>query len=547
MNYKVLYRKYRPDSFEGLVGQNHVVEILKNSIKENRIAHAYLFSGPRGTGKTSTARILAKAINCLDNKKGIACGKCANCLSFSGNPDIIEIDAASNNGVDEIRELINNIKIMPTSLKYKVYIIDEVHMLSQSAFNALLLTLEEPPEHVIFILATTNIESVPITILSRCQRFDFKRISNADLLKQLKFVCDSENILYDEEGLMEIANLADGGLRDALSILDQLSKNEEKITTDLVVREIGSISNQKIEDLVNSIANADVENFENIMQSFQENSLNYKVIIKKIIYVLSKVAVDIVKGTNSINIDYDKCKNIILDLNNLINKININVDPYLLIKITLLGYMDVNSKTVSSENKIEIKEEKVVEIPEVKREEEKVKEEPKINIDKTVEVPKNIGSSVSDKLVDIRINNCFVNASKIYLKSLQEAWKNFISNVESAVIKGLISDTMVVTASDKYAILVTTINHQELEINEKIDEIKRLFDKFNGNSYTLVFIGEAKWNQEKQKYIENLQKHYKYTYISENIEDNSQENKNSEDELTAIAADLFDIDKIEIE
>ena len=547
MNYKVLYRKYRPDSFEGLVGQNHVVEILKNSIKENRIAHAYLFSGPRGTGKTSTARILAKAINCLDNKNGIACGKCANCLSFSGNPDIIEIDAASNNGVDEIRELINNIKIMPTSLKYKVYIIDEVHMLSQSAFNALLLTLEEPPEHVIFILATTNIESVPITILSRCQRFDFKRISNADLLKQLKFVCDSENILFDEEGLMEIANLADGGLRDALSILDQLSKNEEKITTDLVVREIGSISNQKIEDLVNSIANANVENFENIMQSFQENSLNYKVIIKKIIYVLSKVAVNIIKGTNSINIDYDKCKNIILDLNNLINKININVDPYLLIKITLLGYMDIGSKTEFSENKIEIKEEKVIEVPEVKKKEEKVKEEPTINIDKNVEVSKSIGGSVSDKLVDIRINNCFVNASKIYLKSLQEAWKNFISNVDSAVIKGLISDTMVVTASDNYAILVTTINHQELEINEKIDEIKRLFDKFNGNSYTLVFIGEAKWNQEKQKYIENLQKHYKYTYISEDIEDNSQENKNSEDELTAIAADLFDIDKIEIE
>ena len=547
MNYKVLYRKYRPDSFEGLVGQNHVVEILKNSIKENRIAHAYLFSGPRGTGKTSTARILAKAINCLDNKNGIACGKCTNCLSFSGNPDIIEIDAASNNGVDEIRELINNIKIMPTSLKYKVYIIDEVHMLSQSAFNALLLTLEEPPEHVIFILATTNIENVPITILSRCQRFDFKRISNADLLKQLKFVCDSESIDYDESGLMEIANLADGGLRDALSILDQLSKNSEKITTDLVVREIGSISNQKIEDLIRSIAVSDVNDFENIMQSFQENSLNYKVIIKKIIYALSAIAVDIVNGNAGIIIDYDKCKNIILDLNNLINKININVDPYLLIKITLLGYMDISSNTVSSENKIEIKEEKVIEVSEVKKKEEKVKEEPKITIDKNVEVSKSIGGSVSDKLVDIRINNCFVNASKVYLKSLQDAWKNFISNVESAVIKGLISDTMVVTASDKYAILVTTINHQELEINEKIDEIKKLFDKFNGNSYTLVFIGEAKWNQEKQKYIENLQKHYKYTYISENIEDNSQENKNSEDELTAIAADLFDIDKIEIE
>ena len=532
MNYKVLYRKYRPDSFEGLVGQNHVVQILKNSIKENKIAHAYLFSGPRGTGKTSTARILAKSINCLDNKNGVACGKCANCIAFNGNPDIIEIDAASNNGVDEIRELINNIKIMPTSLKYKVYIIDEVHMLSQSAFNALLLTLEEPPEHVIFILATTNIESVPITILSRCQRFDFKRISNSDLLNQLKYVCDSENISYDEDGLVEIANLADGGLRDALSILDQLSKNEEKITTDLVVKEIGSISNQRIDDLIRAIVKNDVDSFESTMLGFQENSLNYKVVIKKIVYALSNVAVDIVKGNNKINIDYDKCKNIILDLNNLINKININVDPYLLIKITLLGYMDIG-KSVSSENKVEIKKENVIEIPEEK------KEKVKINIDKNI--------TVSDKLVDIRINNCFVNASKSYLKSLQDVWKNFITNVDSALIKGLISDTMVVTASDKYAILVTTINHQELEINEKIDEIRRLFGKFNNSNYTLVFIGEEKWNQEKNRYIENLKNHYKYTYISEDIEDNLKDTKEVNDDITSIAAGLFDIDKIEIE
>ena len=552
MNYKVLYRKYRPDSFEGLIGQNHVVEILKNSIKEQKIAHAYLFSGPRGTGKTSTARILAKSINCLDNKDGMACGQCANCLSFNGNPDIIEIDAASNNGVDEIRELINNIKIMPTSLKYKVYIIDEVHMLSQSAFNALLLTLEEPPEHVVFILATTNIESVPITILSRCQRFDFKRISDADLLKQLKYVCDSEKIEYDEEGLQEIANLADGGLRDALSILDQLSKNEEKITADLVVREIGSISNQKILDLIETIANNDIENFEKITQNFQENSLNYKVVIKKIIYALSDIAVSIVKENSKINIDYDVCKNIILDLNALINKININVDPYILIKITLLGYMNITKTTLKKENveeKLEKNVEKTITKVEVREDNNFGDKSSEVKIETSEVTLKDDVDKIliNNELIDIQINNCFVNASKKYLKDLQEKWQEFIQTVESALIRGLISDTMIVTASDKYAILVTTINHQEIELNANIFEIKRLFDKFNGVPYTLVFINESKWNKEKQKYIDNLKNHYKYTYISEEIEDTSEKNEEKSDDITAIAADLFDIDKIEIE
>ena len=275
MNYKVLYRKYRPDGFDNLVGQKHVVDILKNSIKEKRIAHAYLFSGPRGTGKTSTARILAKSVNCLNNKDGVACGECESCLAFNGNPDIIEIDAASNNGVEEIRELINNVKIMPTSLKYKVYIIDEVHMLSQSAFNALLLTLEEPPEHVLFILATTNLESVPITIVSRCQRFEFHRITENDIIERLKFVCDEEKIKYEDDGLKEIATLADGGLRDALSILDQLSKNDEVITSKLVSEEIGSISNKKIDDLIKYLDKNDIQGVEEVFNHLHSVNLNY--------------------------------------------------------------------------------------------------------------------------------------------------------------------------------------------------------------------------------------------------------------------------------
>ena len=390
MNYKVLYRKYRPNGFDTLIGQKHVVEILKNSIKEQKLAHAYLFSGPRGTGKTSTARILAKSVNCLDNKNGIACEKCENCLSFNGNPDIIEIDAASNNGVDEIRELINNVKIMPTSLKYKVYIIDEVHMLSQSAFNALLLTLEEPPEHVIFILATTNLESVPITIVSRCQRFEFHRITDKDIVERLKFVCDEENIKYEDDGLKEIAILADGGLRDALSILDQLSKNEEVITSTLVANEIGSISNKKIEDLVQSLGENDILNIEKIFDELQSSNLNYKVFVKKVIEVLSNLGVKLLTSPDVSRLSFDDCKNLVLELNNILMKINISVNPYILIKMVMLGYVEKTNNF----NKVSIKK-----IPEIREKNEEVKTE-KIIKKEPVNTEKNLK-------VDIRINNIF--------------------------------------------------------------------------------------------------------------------------------------------
>ena len=220
MSYLALYRKYRPVDFNNVYGQEEVVTVLKNAIVTGKISHAYLFCGPRGTGKTTIAKIVARLVNCDNLINGNPCGKCYNCLNYLNSNDIVEIDAASNNGVDEIRELRDKVNLVPSNAKYKVYIIDEVHMLTMQAFNALLKTLEEPPSHVIFILATTEPHKIPLTISSRCQKFRFSKISDDKIVDRLKDICYCENISTDDDTLYEIARLSDGGMRDAINILD---------------------------------------------------------------------------------------------------------------------------------------------------------------------------------------------------------------------------------------------------------------------------------------------------------------------------------------
>lgn len=257
--YRVLYRKYRPQFFADVIGQPQVTDTLKNELKSNRLAHAYLFTGSRGTGKTTCSKILSKAVNCLDPVDGDPCGKCDICKGIDEGTvlDVVEIDAASNNGVDDIRMLREEALFTPTVAKYRVYIIDEVHMLSIGAFNALLKTLEEPPPHVIFILATTEVHKLPATILSRCQRFDFHRISPSDIAERLKFVCKSENVTIDDNAALLLAGLADGAMRDALSLLDQCISKNEHITEDIVRQTAGLADKSHLFDITDAIRNKD--------------------------------------------------------------------------------------------------------------------------------------------------------------------------------------------------------------------------------------------------------------------------------------------------
>ena len=259
--YHALYRKYRPQNFDSVVGQNSIIKTLKNSIKNGTFSHAYMFFGPRGTGKTTISKIFARNVNCLEPIDGISCGVCKSCLAANDKEcvDIIEIDAASNNGVDEIRELKNKISLVPAELKFKVYIIDEVHMLSIGAFNALLKTLEEPPSHAIFILATTDPQKVPETIISRCQCFSFKRISNEMIVERLKYVCENEKISIDDDVLLEIAISSDGGMRDSLGMLDKLSSfTTDNITLDDFAELNGTITKKELENLCFAIFNENV-------------------------------------------------------------------------------------------------------------------------------------------------------------------------------------------------------------------------------------------------------------------------------------------------
>ena len=374
MSYLALYRKYRSKTFDEIVGQKHITQSLINQIKNDEVGHAYLFTGTRGTGKTSIAKIFAKAINCLSPVKGSPCGKCAACqaLSDMGSVDIFEIDAASNNRVDEIRELRERVKYPPVTCKYKVYIIDEVHMLTDSAFNALLKTLEEPPSYVVFILATTEVQKLPATILSRCMRFDFKLLTEEELEKHLKFVFKDSKIKYEDAAVSTIARLGAGSVRDTISIADMcVAYSNRNVTFDSVIEAVGMTDRNTMKLLISSVLDKNEGELLSNVDKVARQGKNITQLAKDLVgYVrdllvvktckdykdILKLPVDQIKELETLSAKADNARliEILSSLSVLDNEFRYTTNPRGLLEIKLVTLCNYDSKDID-ELKMKVK------------------------------------------------------------------------------------------------------------------------------------------------------------------------------------------------
>ena len=525
--YQALYRKYRPTVFDDVVGQNVVVNTLKNAIKYNHINHAYLFSGPRGTGKTTIAKIFARSVNCLEPVDGVACGKCKSCLySFSKEcMDIIEIDAVSNNGVDEIRELRSKVNILPSELKYKVYIIDEVHMLSIGAFNALLKTIEEPPEHVIFILATTDPEKIPATIISRCQWYSFKKISNDDIKKRLSEIVKAENIKIEDNVLDKIAQASDGGLRDAIGLLDKLRAFcTDEITLNDFYEINGEVNEEELKKLENLIFSYKISYVLSTIESYYQNGKNLIQVVKQLMILIKDELFDHYLNDSVLSFDEEE----LVDFLNLLNEHLVELkkadDVRLSVEIFLLHYINEHKNIDSNvEVRSQVNTNKIKETPYVRpaKEEKTISTEAveKENKEKTLStevVQKNNEQMKKYKeLMLIRSKNTMIEAVKDELNKETanlEKLNDYTFDPNNGYLACELLDGKIRAASPKNIVISYDYEGMVDKLSNHFDKLNNFYNEKTGSSKKIAFITTTKWNELKLEYI-NLHKqgkHFEY-------------------------------------
>jgi DNA polymerase III subunit gamma/tau len=559
--YQALYRVYRPQSFNDVVGQQHIIKTLQNALVQEKFSHAYLFSGPRGTGKTTAAKILAKAVNCEKAPIAEPCNECATCRGITDGSisDVIEIDAASNNGVDEIRDIRDKVKYAPSAVRYKVYIIDEVHMLSIGAFNALLKTLEEPPAHVIFILATTEPHKIPLTIISRCQRFDFKRISPEDIVYRMKEVLGSEELEVSEDALYEIAKASEGGMRDALSLLDQaISYSTEKVSLEDVLSITGAVSQSFIVKIVQAIFNENIVEALDSVESLIKNGKDPARFVEDLIfyyrdvllyqaseenaYLLEKAAINEEFKELSSKMDSAFIYKVIAELNQTQQEMKWSNHPRVLLEVALvklaqsstsqesaLPYQDILQKMNQMEAELQQLKEKGIQVDHTAQ---AVQTEKKQTRQSRSQYKTPVG----------KVNEILKNATRQNLETIKRSWAQVLDTLKQqnkASHAALLSNSEPVASSDQSFILKFKYEiHCKMasENNNNVrDNLENILYTLIGSKREMVAIPESEWDKVREEFLQGQQS------------DGSSGQPQEEDPVVAEAKKLFGEDLIEIQ
>ncbi|MFV9511859.1 DNA polymerase III subunit gamma/tau [Tepidibacillus sp. LV47] len=560
MAYLALYRAWRPQRFEDVIGQKHIIKTLQNSLREKRFAHAYLFSGPRGTGKTSTAKIFAKAVNCERGPAEEPCNECKVCIGITEGTilDVVEIDAASNRGVEEIRDLREKVKFAPSQTKYKVYIIDEVHMLTTEAFNALLKTLEEPPEHVIFILATTEPHKLPLTIISRCQRFDFRRITSDDMVERLAHIIQAEGFSYEEEALSLIAKHSEGGMRDSLSLLDQvLSFSGNHITALDVFRLTGRVPYQVFSEIAKDLYHENTGKvIEEVTQLIEEGKDPEKILEDLLFYyrdlLLYRSAPNIEEIQDKVNLDQqfptianlyneEQIYEMIEIFNKYLNEMKWTSHPRILLELAMVKASKVNKQ---KGNQVQIEAEEIEQLKKKVEELENnlqklISGETTITITK-LEEKNTVKHTVKNNSSLKQISALSKDFREENLKQLKQAWPEILQEIKRKKITvhaWLIDGDVVAATDDTVVIAFKNIMHRDTTDKTSHRQlIEAVITEKTGVTYKILNVLQKDW----QKFIEenepkDVKHHRDFTLEPED-----------EDDMLLKAIELFGEDLVEI-